>query len=278
MKRTILMVFPEAFHLGWLGATRRLFHLAECFVRLGFDVVLLARRMGDPRLQQQIDIEFPGQVLRTRHTGDYPILFDGKPFLERAWRMGWKMRGQDFYWSRLSWGWVDRLDTGWVGRELQARGAAPVLIWGICGGYLEGGTAADRLAKEMEVPWVFELQDPPRGAGLGTNQRSIVRMFRHLLSTANAVVVTADTYKQVLVSEYAAPEGRVHTIHLTYEDVSLGPVPHESRSFTVVYAGGLGGGANDRPLARGLAARDRCGPRSRRFVPIGPCGKGAGIR
>ena len=106
------MVFPEAFHLGWLGATRRLFHLAESFARLGFDVVLLARRMGDPRLQQQIDIEFPGQVLRTRHTGDYPIVFDGKPFLERAWRMGWKMRGQDLYWSRLSWGWVDRLDTG----------------------------------------------------------------------------------------------------------------------------------------------------------------------
>ena len=77
-------------------------------------------------------------------------------------------------------------------------------------------------------------------------------MFRHLLSTAHAVVVTADTYKQVLVSEYAAPEGRVHTIHLTYEDVFLGPVPHESRSFTVVYAGGLGGGRTIVPLLEAL--------------------------
>ena len=129
--------------------------------QLGFKVALLAGRTTNPKIQNEIDEAFPGVVIRTHHTGDYPLILDTSPITRRAWRTGWKLRGESYYWSKLHWGWADKIDIHWLKKVLYQHDIRTALIWGVCVVYLEGAVLAQRMTRLFGVPWVFELQDPP---------------------------------------------------------------------------------------------------------------------
>lgn len=250
---TTLFVMADAFHLGWMGATKRLFHLAKAFRELGFNAALLAGKMIDERVQAEIDKQFPGLVIRTHHTGAYPPLLDVAPLARRAWRALWKARGAEHYAARLSYGWAQVLDIDSVIRELESCALRPNLIWGVSAGYLSGGTAAERLAKTLPVPWILELQDPPWGCGLGPERAPICAEFERLLQTSARQIVTSESYRKRLLEKFAFdPEG-IRTIHLTYDgELVERAVDSRAAEWCAVYAGSLQGGRSLAPLLRGL--------------------------
>jgi len=272
---TTLFVMPDAFHLGWMGATWRLFCLAKAFRELGFNVALLAGKMTDARVQTEIDREFPGLVVRTHHTGAYPYLLDVAALSRRACRVLWKVRGAEFYAARLSYGWAKALDVDNVISEFKSRMLNPNLLWGVSTGYLDGGTAADRLSNALGVPWIFELQDPPRGCGLGPDRMSIHTEFKRLLRTSARQVVTAESYCKKLLEEFTLNPETIRTIHLTYEgDLAEEAAYLQETKWRVVYAGSLQGGRSVGPLLYGLKKALACEPRLGECVSIEIAGIG----
>lgn len=274
--RSVLMVVPDAFHLGWMGATRRVFHIAWALRSFGFDVTLLGGRWINPDVQSKIDEEFPGHVIRTGHSGDYPSLFEGFSLLRRAWRATWKLRGEDVYWSKLSWGWADRLDVEWVISKLRENGKTPVLVWGVTGGYLEGAVAAERIAAGLGVPWILELHDPPRRAGLGPENRRVRSCFHGLLRSAACVVVTAASYADQLEREYGKEIGRIYVVHLTYAGKPR-EVVHAGDEFRLVYAGSLDGGRSLSPVLYALKQASIREAELARFYRLVLAGEGPGF-
>lgn len=241
VKKNILMIMPDAFHLGWMGATRRLFHIAKALKCLNLDVILLAGRMTNPELQREIDLMFPGIVIRTNHSGNYPILFEGSNLAKRLWRGFWKVRGENVYWSKLSWGWAERLDVKRVIKTLKEKNLHPTFIWSVSAGYLEGAVAAERISRELDVPWIFELHDPPRRAGLGPDLMIVKKRFQNLLDSSSYIVVTAESYRKDLIKSYGVSAQKIMTIYLTYErKVQVKDVSRNTK-FTMVYAGSLRG-------------------------------------
>ena len=274
----VLMVMPDAFHLGWLGATRRLFHLAGAFRELGFAVALLAGKITNVRVQAQIDRQFPGVVLRSGHTGAYPRLIDVTPISRRAWRALWKVRGLEYYMSRLSYGWAEAVDVNRVMKELEQRFGRPNLIWGVCTGYLAGGKAADRLAKLLGVPWVFELQDPPWGCGLGPGRETVRAEFKRLLESATKLVVVTESYRRKLLTEFTLNSQALQTIYLTYdcEPISDSNIRHDEK-WRVVYTGSLDGGRTLTPLFQGVHKALSIKPQLSSSIGIEIAGKGSGL-
>lgn len=248
----ILMVMPGAFHLGWAGATRRLFHLAEAFRSVGYNNALLAGKYTTAYVQEEIDNQFPGLVLRAHHTGAYPRMVDVAHLPRRAWRALWKARGQEYYWFQLSLGWGRNLDVDLALRTLRQQCLNPKLIWGVSCGYLDGAVAAERISRALNVPWIFELHDPPWGAGLGPDRVAVKCKFTELLHSASAIVVTAETYKEELIQKFGISEGRVHTIPLAYENTQGKITATAGDRFVLIYAGSLDGGRSLVPLLYAL--------------------------
>lgn len=274
------MVMPDAFHLGWMGSTRRLFHIAETLKVMGFEVALIAGAMTNPNIQVEVDDAFPGRVIRLKHTGDYPFLLDNSNILRRFWRIFWKFRGDNFYWSKLSWGWADKINIQGLYKQIMTMGSAPSLVWGIGAGYLEGGVAARRIANMLDLPWVFELHDPPRRSGLGPEILAVRKCFTELLCDASKVVVITPSYGDALVDEYPAISGKVKPVHQCYEgEISLGSNMHacESNMFNVVYAGALNGGRTLKPFLTALSGSFKECPEMRETVRIEIAGTGPGF-
>ena len=278
MTKNVLITEPNAFHIGWLGATRRLFHLADAFHKLGFNVALLAGKMTNVPLQTKIDNRFPGLVIRTNHTGAYPRLVDIGPITRRAWRGFWRVRGADYYLTRLSFGFAETLDIDHVVKELERHDLRPNVVWGISAGYLDGAIAADRLAKAFRIPWIFELQDPPYGCGLGLKIAVIRSEVSRLLKASSRQIVVTESYHNELLTEFTLDPKYIRTIYLTYE----GELVEESNSSQnvkcrMLYAGSLQGGRSLAPLLYGLCkAMDR-EPRMRGSLIIQIVGMGDGL-
>jgi glycosyltransferase involved in cell wall biosynthesis len=277
--KTALIIKSDAFHLGWMGATRRIFGLAQGFRGLGYEMVLLAGPHTNSGVQADVDRAFPGEVIRTVHTGDYPRLLDVAPLPRRAWRAGWKARGADHYWSRLSWGWADRLDLNWLRRELGGRGIRPAFVWGVSTSFLDGAVAAARIADAYSLPWVFELQDPPRCAGQGVDRVRIVEKFHDLLKGSSVIVVTTESYRRVLLQKFHVPPEKVHTIHLTFDESSRKSpdAPAADGIFRIVYAGSMEDGRSMVPVMRGLGLAFERTDEMRTAVLLELAGKGSGF-
>lgn len=238
-RSAVLIVAEDAFNLGWMGSTQRLFHVARAFQTLGLHTVLIAGRRMNSAVQLEIDARFPGLVIRTKHSGLYPRLVERFNLLRRAWRASWKMLGEDTYWARLSWGWADLIDIERTVNTLNEACVKPVLVWGVSAGYLAGAVAAERLARRLGLPWVFELQDPPRRAGLGPDSDTVKRRFSSLLNAASRVVVTTESYGRFLREAYGLPAEKCRVIHLTYDNGVSCSTQRSDGGFRLVYAGWL---------------------------------------
>lgn len=86
------MVMPVAYHLGWMGSTRSLMHIADTFKFMCFEIALVAGAMTKPSLQAEVDRSFPCQMIWLGHTGVYPVLIDHSALQRRAWRAVCKLR------------------------------------------------------------------------------------------------------------------------------------------------------------------------------------------
>ncbi|NWN91785.1 glycosyltransferase [Marinobacter adhaerens] len=272
----VVLVAPCAFHLGWIGATRRLFHVARAVEELGLQVVLVAGRTTNSSIQRPIDEAFPGRVFRTGHNGDYPPLIGESGFLQRAWRATWKLQGPSVYWSKLSWGWGTALDVGGLLSSFASLQLDIALVWGVSAGYLDGAVGAERLAKSLSVPWIFELHDPPRRAGLGPDQQQVLNKFSGLLENTNRIVVTAKSYAEYLGAEFGVSAEKLETIHLTYERLGTS-VGGADDIFRLVYAGSLDGGRSLRNLLLALSQAMRTNPQMKDSLHIELAGSGPGF-
>ncbi len=277
--RKILMICPEAFRLGWMGATRRLFHLAYAFQELGFNVALLTGKMTNLPVEIEIDSQFPGMVFRTQHTDAYPHIIDISPAVRRAWRVFWKIKGAEYYISRLSYGWAEKLDVNQVIADLEGRFGTPNLIWGVCAGYLAGGTAADRMAKAIGVPWILELQDPPWGCGLAEERKTISKEFKRLLNAASVQVVVTESYRRKLLADFSINPKKLLTIYLTYDREPINnEKAFQDAKWRVIYAGSLSGGRSVAPLLYGLHKALLLKPELSNYVSVEVAGKGFGLK
>jgi len=251
---SVLLVMPDAFHLGWRGSTRRILCVAGAFRALGFEVVLIAGKMTNREVQTAIDQDFPGMVIRTYHAGAYPGILDCSVLTRRGWRMLWKARGAEYYSATLSYGWASVLDVEWLLGTLVRYSIRPALVWGICGGRLEGAAASARLAERIHIPWVFELHDPPIGCGLGYNRTAICGEFERLLRISARQVVISESYRRKLIADFSLLPTNIDTIPITYEGGVLQLGCNKGGEFwSMVYAGSLDGSRSIKPLIRALA-------------------------
>lgn len=282
----VLMVIQVLFQHGWLGAARRVVHVAEAFKSLGVEVAILTGRATNPEIQQELDRVFPGAVMRTTHSGDYPGLLEGSHFLRRAWRASRKLLGQSNYWSSRSWGWANRLDLTDIARMLLLHNVRPNLVWGICTGDLAGAVAAERIAQLFNVPHVIELHDPPDGAGVGPNIPQVQKRFDAQLRAADRVIVTTETYGQKLQEDYHLRAEQLRSIHLTYDqreqgvapNFGLGPESGGSQCFSLSYAGSLSGKRSLIPLARAVVVMFDRWPEMKDTFVVRLVGGGAGYQ
>ncbi|MCM8781924.1 MAG: glycosyltransferase [Candidatus Omnitrophica bacterium] len=259
-----------------MGATRRLFHFADAFKKLGFNVVLLAGKRTNSRLQTCIDRLFPGIVIRTHHTGAYPRILDMAPLLRRAWRSYWKVRGAEYYATRLSYGWADALDISQVISELKNNGLIPNIIYGISGGYLDGLKGADQLSQVLNVPWIIELHDPPWWCGLGKTRAPICEEFRRLLKSSTGQIVTSDSYRKHLIEEFDLAPERVWTIYGCFDDeIQVNSI--KTTLWRIVYAGSLEVGRSLAPLLLGYYQALEREPGLKNSSSIEIAGKGPGF-
>ncbi len=278
-KKRVLLIAPKAFYTGWMGGTKRLFHLAKAFRSLGLEVALFAGKMTNSVWQETIDRQFPGLVIRTSHTGSYPRVLDFTNISRRAWRALWKARGQDYYWARLSFGWAEKLNLQRDLKELLAKNFQPDLVWGVSGGSLAGGTAAARLSEYFSAPWIFELTDPPWGCGVGQERPSIKKEFNRLLAQSNAVVVNSEEYQKYLFDSCPIKKPDITTIHLTYEGEAKIEDRNSSTFWSLVYAGSLDGGRSIVPLLQAYhLALQKQGMLMQKHSRIDLFGSGSGFK
>ena len=100
-KKAVIMFSEDAFHLGYMGATQRIIHIANAFRSLKYEVVLVCGRYTNYDKQSEIDDKFNGTVIRTSHSGNYPQLIETSAFTKRIWRLVWKNIGEEYYWKAV---------------------------------------------------------------------------------------------------------------------------------------------------------------------------------
>ena len=158
MSPSVLIVNPDAFSMGWRGATPRVMDIARGLIDYGWDVSMLAKRLPLSVDLSSLEIAFPGRILRTPFTGAYVPWMDTHDWLRRANRGLWKLRGRANYDRAFNFGWATRT-ARWA--RTQWRAERPDVIWAISSSNLAGVTAGRYLSRISARPLVTELQDPP---------------------------------------------------------------------------------------------------------------------
>jgi glycosyltransferase involved in cell wall biosynthesis len=248
---SLLITYPEAFALGWRGATSRLMDLAHGLVPLGWDISMLSASDWISLDQSAQEAVFPGKVIRTPFTGDYPGWIDRHRRLRRLYRGLWKLRGTRCYHEKLSLGWASRV-VQWVQKNGPL--AAPDLIWGICTSNTNGIVAGGALADHFRCPLVLEFQDPPSNEASCVYPQLAARI-RRVIRESSAVVTTTRSYAQHLVDTYHLDGKPVVPLHLAFAGEVQPVKPGNAKAdFTLLHAGSLktGDGRNARSLVSAL--------------------------
>ena len=278
MNLSAIIIAPDAFHLGWMGSTKRIFQIACAFKKLGYQPVLIAAKMINPKIQSSIDNIFPGIVIRTKHTGAYPSIIDNSKFTRRAWRAGWKINGEKEYWANLHLGWANQINIDFLKNQFKNKLIQPILAWGVSAGYLDGAAGAQKISKEFDVPWFFELHDPPRNAGIGKDLENIKDNFKQLLFKSSKVIVTAESYGAYLEKVYGLPKTRSTALHLTFDgEIKNNNGNTNSTEFNLLYAGSLNGGRSLGDLIKAIHLASKIEPKVFEKFTLNLAGTGPGF-
>ncbi len=274
----ILMIMPTAFRFGWMGATRRIFQIANTFKESSYNVALLAGAFSNPEIQKEIDDAFPGPVFRTTRSGPYPGLFNRSESTRRLLRLMWRIGGLDLYWRKLSFGWAIGQDLDEIKRALSLRSFSPRLIWGITTGYLDGPLLAHLLSNRYDVPCALEIHDPPEGAGIGVDINAITMQYRMLTEGADKIFVTTNSYGNSLRKQFGVPARKIGVLHLSFDgEISNNFKSIHGRKIKFIYAGDLGAGRSLAGFIRALASSVQHHPKILVNIQVDLIGSGAGF-
>lgn len=229
----VLIVYPEAFDLGWCGATARLIDISIMFSKEAWEVRMLSANhwyiSKDQRPQERL---FMGTVLRTPFTGGYPWLFDQNRDLRRIFRIYWKIRGKEYYRKILSLGWAKQT-INWVGKAWSYPN--PTLIWSVCTSNINGIVAGRELARYFGCPYIIEFQDPPSGYSADTDS-----LLKDCIRCSNGVVTTTASYALHLRQSFELKEKKVITLYLSFkENVNETVLPFSDNKVIFLHAGTL---------------------------------------
>ena len=141
-KKTVLIVWPFAFSLGWRGAAPRVMDLATELASRGWNLILLHELVPWPVDFSAQVLAFPGKVLHTPFSGACWPLLDGHKFLRRLNRTLWRLGGRSYYNQKVELGWAGRV-VPWVARNWSVE--PPDVLWAVTSNNIAGGLAAQGL-------------------------------------------------------------------------------------------------------------------------------------
>ena len=141
MPPSVLIINPDAFSMGWRGATPRMMDVARGLAGHGWNVSLLTRRLSLSVDHSPMEIAFPGRIIRTPFSGGYIPWMDTHDVLRRANRALWKLKGQANYDRAFQFGWPLRT-AQWARRTWRVD--RPDVIWTVSSSNLAGAIAGRR--------------------------------------------------------------------------------------------------------------------------------------
>ena len=246
LPRELLIVWPGAFTTGWLGPTARVLDIAHGLTALGWGASLLAGPVGRAFVSEAraASAEFPGPIRRTPFSRfGYPTWLDFSVMQKLSsvcGRSGLLHGDPELGWgTRAAWWYLTSPGLG-----------TPDLIWAVSDWTLSGPVAARLLAKQMECPWVLELEDPWPAVGARPSRRER-ESFAACLQSAAAIVTTTQSLTDRLASGYPACREKMHTFHLTFDaSVPRTTSPRDASCLRLVHVGSIYGGR--RSAARSL--------------------------
>jgi len=193
----IWIVTGNAFQYGWMGSTKRILSIARALNLLGINTSLVSSKIVHHKLQPSIDAIFPGKVFRNQNFGPYPKIIEND-FFKKITRGFYRLRGDQFYWNKVSCGWGDRLKNSEIEIAERTLGK-PDLIWGVCGGLLEGGIAASKISQYFGCDLIYELHDPPLRTMPEFGDDCLQNRFNEIIDSSNSVIVNAENYLEYLI-------------------------------------------------------------------------------
>jgi len=234
--KKVLLVYPEAFDLGWRGATSRLIDISTMFANAGWVVQMLSARewylSKDQRPQEK---EFKGHVIRTPFTGGYPRIFDRNRYLRRIFRIYWRIRGNEYYRNQLSLDW-SKQTAKWVPKCWPY--LEPTIIWSVCTSNINGMIAGQALSRYFHCPYIIEFQDPPSGFSNTTT-----KLVKQCIRNSNGIITTTASYADNIKKEFNLKEEKVITLYLASHEQNVDDnesmLPMVNRKLVFLHAGTL---------------------------------------
>lgn len=274
--RRLLISFPNAFILGWLGSTSRISDLASGLAELGWRSDLLTSKPLGGAEPLECEESFPGRVIRIPfHMGPWPLWLDFKG-IRRLWLLACRLLGRGNLLDDPERVWPVRLRR-WQKSLRQSCGRTPDLVWGVCTGYIDGLVAARTLSDLFNCPFVAEFQDPPRSARCPGEERALSAC----ISSCAKVVTTTRALAEHLEEAFPVCRGKISTVYLSYEEVCPADTTdgRQDDALTILHAGRLHGRdeRNARMLVQGLASAAQARPESKGQIRLHLLGEGSGI-
>lgn len=279
MRKSVIICLPNAFSYGWLGSTNRLFNICNALIKLGFDVHVFSQGYEEKELQEAIENEFPGTVHRYESWLTKSKFKFFHSFSNKVQKVLWRLRGKNIYFSKLSYGWSDKVNIKSLIGVSKLSTDEVSLVWGICGGKLDGINLANRVAQELNVPWVIELHDPPIGADIKIKVLEVEEKYRFLLNSADVIIPTTKTYADLIIDKYYISQSKVNTIFLTYNKskIAHGKSRDINSCWSFCYAGTLKGKRTLLPFIEAISEIINDNPEIREIVKIKLAGAGDGF-
>jgi hypothetical protein len=248
------IVDHDAFNLGWLGSTGRLFAISRALQASGWSTTLVSARRTFIKRRREIERAFPGSFAQLPFPeGACPRALN-YPYIRSVW-IRTCARGDRHLVDDPELIWTPNLER-WTRRQAAGTGK-PDVIWAVSYGTLRSPVVARRMSERLEVPLIVEFQDPcplPGEELTPAHVKALEMTLRH----ASAIITTTSTYAEELRHSRPDLAGKVHVVYLTMPPASPHTGAHTpaglpgDAALTLLHAGSLY--RNEGRSANGLVA------------------------
>jgi glycosyltransferase involved in cell wall biosynthesis len=212
------IVDHDAFNLGWLGSTGRLFAISRALQARDWQTTLVSARRTFVRRRREIERAFPGSLTQLPFPEDACPRVLNYPYIRTVWIRTHK-RGSGRLVDDPELLWTPKVER-WTQRQA-AEAGRPDVIWAVSYGALRSPVVARCMSESLEVPLVVEFQDPcplPGDEFTLAQVNTLEMTLRH----ASAIITTTSTYAEELRHSHPDVVGKVHVVYLTMPT----PSPH----------------------------------------------------
>ncbi|MFH4896446.1 glycosyltransferase [Vibrio diabolicus] len=222
-----VVILPSLYKFGWMGSTKRYLSIVLALKKLGYEVRTIAQPYEDREKQVALESELSnlGDIIRV----------GPKVSLMRILRFPLKIISPTIFNYLVStlWARLVVLDT------LLPKAEIPRVefIWAMSGQSLDAAVLARRISEKYNIPWVYELHDPPIGADIVSQNELISRQHKNLLDKSSFIITNANSYKNLIVEHYKIPEKKIINIYLKIK--SFKESNFESNRLNIGYFGSL---------------------------------------